>query len=141
MKDCSLDRYVWEAEAHVNELLDLKHLEEREALIPELYDQWPALLAMFATPDKAVLVFLGEAPTAQERRLAKLATSEQVLLWVQARYLALQAAKALRLAEDVRAVKERGMGYRQAVRHAAQATLRFQDQPSPEDLALLRLPG
>lgn len=133
------DRYIWEAEAHANELLELIDPDRRQSFVAVLIEDWDELLPQFLNPPKAAFVFLGEDPTQQERRLSRLTEAEVNLLWAQARFLALLAASSLRQAAKVATVK--GMKYRAAVRHAAQASLPFQGHPTPEDIALLQLPA
>lgn len=133
-----LDRYIWEAEAHANELLELLDPDRREALADLLERHWQALLPDLLAPPKTAFVFLGEDPSRQEARLARLPARSADLLWAQARFLALRAASSLRQASVVANVK--GMKYRAAVRHAAQAISPPLDLPAPQDIALLRLP-
>ena len=133
-----LDRYLWEAQAHANELLDLYGELQREAYEDRVHQMWNDILPHLLDPPKTAYVFLGEGPTPRERRLAAMPPGEGFLLWLQARHLALQATIAIELARDVAGVK--GMSYRKAVRHAAQAASRFPAPPTPEALLWLRLP-
>ena len=132
-----LDRYIWEAQAHANELLELYSLDDREQLLRQLQGDWPSLLPSLLTPPKEAFVFLGEGPTQQERRLAKLSERDQLLLWVQARFLALRSASALQTAKHV--LPGSNWTYRRAVRHFAEVVSQAPALPSPQDVALLRL--
>lgn len=133
-----LDRYIWEAEAHANELLEMYCHQERLEILVLLDGHWEYLLPHLRAPSKTAFVFLGEGPTAQEKRIQKLKQDEAWILWSQARFLALQAARSMRLAATVADVK--GLPYRKAVRKAAQASSQFPAPPEPGDIALLRLP-
>ncbi|WP_313350497.1 hypothetical protein [Paracoccus sp. (in: a-proteobacteria)] len=135
-----LDRYIWEAEAHANELLDLLPLAERLdqlALIEEAGAQSRMLFLCQNSP-KTAFVFLGEDPAARDRRMAKMSIQDRNVLFLQARYHALQAARAMRLAATVANVK--GMKYRKAVRHAAEAVSQAPAPLSLRDILLLQLP-
>lgn len=134
-----LDRYIWEAEAHANELLDLFDQDRRNQIADLLEKHWTAILPQFLEPPKAVFVFLAEGPSPRDRRLAKIPVPGQNYLWSRARFLALRATTALQQASIVANVK--GKGYRAAVRHAAQAISPPRDLPGPQEIALLRLPG
>lgn len=118
-----LDRYIWEAEAHANELLEIYDEHARHEIAEAFDEEWETFGASVLTPDpprlRQALVFLGEGPTARDRRLRKLDPFPARLLWVQTRVLALRSATALRQAARVADV--RGKGYRQAVRHVATA--------------------
>lgn len=135
-----LDRYIWEAEAHANELLELLPQSEREAHLAaiERAGAEERMLQLCQTCPKEVFVFLGEDPAARDRRLAKMTLQEQNSLFFQARYHALQAARAMRLAASVANVK--GMKYRKAARHAAEAASRAPGQPTVPEILLLELP-
>ena len=118
-----LDRYLWEAEAHANELLEIYDEHARHEMAVVLHEEWETfgqdVLAPAARRLRQALVFLGEGPTARHRRLQKLDRLPARLLWCRTRVLALRSATALRQAASVADV--RGMKYRQAVRHVATA--------------------
>ena len=135
-----LDRYIWEIEAHANELLEYYSLEERERMLSILQtgDRELWLFDLCQDPAKEVFVFLGEDPSARNRRLAKMSSQEQKVLFVQARYHALQAARAMRFAASV--VNVKGWKYRTAARHAAEAAYQAPVPPTLWDIMLLELP-
>lgn len=135
-----LDRYIWETEAHANELLELRSQSEREALLAgiERAGAGPRMLQLCQTCPKEVFVFLGEDPAARDRRLAKMTRQDQNMLFLRARYHALQAARSMRLAASVATVK--GMTYRKAARHAAEAASQAPGQPTLSEIMLLALP-
>ncbi|MGR3480671.1 hypothetical protein [Salipiger marinus] len=133
-----LDRYIWEAEAHANELLEVFGYEGRKTIAAALEEDWNEFLPQFLNPPKAAFVFLGENPAARELRFQKLTGYEAVILWAQARFLALRAARSMRLAASVADVK--GLSYRKAARKAAEAASRAPGLPRPRDIALLELP-
>ncbi|NEX47638.1 hypothetical protein [Pseudotabrizicola algicola] len=133
------DRYIWEAEAHANELLDVYSEDEREVLADWLERDWQTLLPQLLDPPKVAFVYLGEDPAERDRRIARLGPDDQVLLWVQARFLALRAARAMRLAQRVLPTK--GWKYRKAARHAAECVSQAPGLPSPRETATLLLPG
>lgn len=134
-----LDRYMWEAEAHANELLELFDLETRESHLPWAEEHWSQILQLVFSRPQEALIFLGEGPTARDRRLAKLEAGHDMVLWVQARFLALEAANVLRAAECAATIPQRS-SYRKAVRHVAQASLSLRGQANAEEVMLLELP-
>lgn len=139
LADCtSVDRYLWEAEAHANELLEHYDQEARELLLRYLTDRWESILPHLQDAPKTAFVFLGEGPAAQDTRLLKLPQGQGRLLWLQARYLALESARALKIAKCVLDVTDRE--YRRVVRSVAQAAHKYREQPNGWDLEMLRLP-
>ena len=126
-----LDRYIWEAEAHANELLEIYDHAERHEMAELFDEEWQTFGegVLRPRPDALhqALIFLGEGPTARDRRLKKLDPVQARLLWLRARVLELRSATALHQAASVADV--RGMKYRQAVRHVATAI-----SPAPDPL-------
>lgn len=142
MYPINLDRYIWEAEAHANELLELLDFGRRLDLAVYLEGNWEKVLPCLLHPPKQAFVLLGEDATPQDRRLTRLraqSEAEADLLWCQARFLALRAASAMRLAQCV--LPAPGTRYRKAVRNAAEAVCATPALPTPQDVALLELPG
>lgn len=127
-----LERYHAEALGQFEELQELRPRDDQYNLEAFVTQEWSALVPHLLAPPPEVFVFLGEGPTAQERRMAKKPFPEQALLWLQARAQVLQAAKALRLAADAEHML--GMSYRRAVRHMAEEAAELATPPSIEDL-------
>lgn len=141
MKEVDLERYVWEAEAHANELLELQEYERRIDLAEYLEGNWDKVLPCLLHPPKEAFVLLGEDPTPQDRRLSRLrmrSEAEADLLWLQARFLALRAASAMQRALRVQPAPR--TRYRKAVRNAAEAVCAVPALPSPWETAMLELP-
>ncbi|MGH1416865.1 MAG: hypothetical protein ACRBB0_25500 [Pelagimonas sp.] len=132
-----LERYLFEAEAHFDELLELVDSETQQRMEHTLPKLWDDFLLVARDPPKCVFVFLSEGPTSQQRRLENLPENHRDLLWLQARFQAYQATTALRLTLDVARMPNRS--YRKKVRQVAQAASQLQALPTAEDLVWLRL--
>jgi len=133
-----LDRYIFEAEAHANELFEYFEHETRVRIAEFFRENWAEYHLQLEYPPQAAFVFLGQNPSEQAKKLEKLEAVESALLWMQARRLALLSAIELRRAKD--AVDVKGWGYRKAVRHVAQVASRPRVPLSPWDIAMLELP-
>lgn len=130
-----LSGYAAQVRYRADDLLDLLTADEADA-IRDLFHQtgYDPLVNIPPPQAKAVFVFLGKAPTAQQQQFAKLTGQDRLLFWLRARYLALASANALEIAEtaEVRA----GGSYRGMMRAIAQAC-----HPYPRLLTIDDLPG
>ena len=131
-------RYLWETQAHANELLEMYDLEIREHCVPQLERNWQAFELGLLSDPKEALVFLGDGPTARHRRVGKMDPDDALHLWCKARYLALLSASTLETA--LAALDVLGMPYRKAARKGAQVALQDQVRIDPETVLLLELP-
>ena len=132
-----LDRYFWEAQAHANELLDLMDVGVRDALLEPVSENWTEILRLIYDAPEPALIFLGETPSQRERRMKRMSEEDFRLLWVQARFLALEATNALETAAKIDALPLKGC--RDAVRKIAQVTFRLPVSPDARQTLHLRL--
>ncbi len=132
-----LERYLFEAEAHFDELLELVDNETQTELADALPPVWEEFLTIALDPSESVFVFLSEGPTSQQRRLQRMPNHQARSLWLQARFQAYQATTALRLTLNVARMPNRS--FRKKVRQVARAASQLQDLPTAEDLVWLRL--
>lgn len=131
-------KYALQAEARADELLDLLSTEQIDLLREWLRSNLDKDLMLFIlTLTPRIEAILAQTP-AKDRRWQS-STSWPVLLreWLAARHWAIASARALRIAAELQDVP--GLGYRQAVQHAAPVAEEFLDQPGTEELLSIRL--
>ncbi len=129
-------RYMIETYQHANELLDLYSEGQRDILLEFLDENYPdQFLPLSDARMTSALRFLAETPSQRDRRWQKLTSQEQAHLWMDSRFLALQAANAVAISENV-SMWTAGK-YRKATRNIAEAVHGLHLRPTALEIAHL----
>ena len=133
-----MHRYASNAAARADELLDLLGEEQLDLVSAWLRQNMDKeLLEFILTPSERVQRLVGQTPAKDRKWVEKTARPTFLREWLAARHWAIAAAKELRIAEAL--YDTPGLGYRQAVERAVPIADEWLDQPSTEDLLLLRM--
>ena len=133
-----MQRYALNAEARADELLDLMSEEQTDILREWLRVNLDRDLLMFiVTLSPKIEKIIAQTPAKDRAWVQKTARPTFVREWLAARHWAIVSARALRIAAELQDVP--GLGYRQAVQHAAPVADKWMDQPEIEDLLTARL--
>lgn len=122
-----------------DELLELLPFDARQEMYEIWKDDWDDLLDNCLPPRPDVHAFLSLPDHKQRERLDRLDAVGCRMLWFQARFAALRAANALRLAADAQ-MHIPGNSARETLRYMSEAVSQEPSVPSLEDV-LLQTPG
>lgn len=136
MRSTDLSDHHRAALGAADELLKLLPFEERQQLYEDLTGDWGDVLDECLSPRPDIHAFLSLPVHKQRERLDRLDTVGSRLLWFQARFAALQAANALRLAADAQ-LHLPGNSARQTLRYMSEAVHEARALPTLEDVLLL----
>ncbi|MFZ5725587.1 MAG: hypothetical protein ACOY4C_04155 [Pseudomonadota bacterium] len=129
----SLDDYAWQARLIADELLELLSPQEEAAFRQKLDDDDPECWRdMSAAALQRALAFATATPSKRRATWDRTAEADRLPLWVLARAYALRSANILAVVRDVGDV--RGLGYRKAVRHVAEAVHQQHLLPGQDEL-------
>lgn len=133
-----MERYALNAEARADELLDLMSEEQIDILREWLRVNLDRELLMFIfTLSPRTEKIIAQTPAKDRAWVQKTPRPTFVREWLAARHWAIVSARALRIAAELQDVP--GLGYRQAVQHAAPVADKWMDPPETEDLLSARL--
>ncbi len=133
-----MHRYALEAAGRADEILDLFSEEQIDILREWLRINMDRDLATaIVTLSPRTETILAQTPAKDRAWAAKTDRGTFVREWLAARHWAIASARALQIASVLQDVP--GLGYRQAVQHAAPVAERWLDHPDTEDLLTLRL--
>lgn len=129
----SLEHYAWQARVIADELLDLLSTQELRDYAQALADP-DTLLWTDLSPQalRKALDFATSTPAKRTAIWKRTAEEDRMALWTLARARALRSANILAVVRDVGDV--RGLAYRKAVRHVAEAAHQEHLLPAPDEL-------
>lgn len=139
MRSTDLSDHYDAALGVADELLELLPYDVRHALYEALLDDWDYLFEACLFPSDEVHAFLSSSLKQQYSTLDRMPPEERHGLWFQARFAALRAANALRLAADAQ-MHIPGNSARETLRYMSEAVSQEPSVPSLEDV-LLQTPG
>ena len=132
----ALYHYVAMSEHYLDEIYQLLTEDEREAAARLLEERQQSILDFGDARLSSLFVFLGKTDKNRRAQFSKLAGTERLIWWLQARFLALRATNALKIADSVAWVE--GYGYRKAFRSAAEQAHRQRLSTTAEELVFYR---
>jgi hypothetical protein len=127
-----LDAYVRNVRGISFELGEILHYELDDAVQDLVRKKGEKVFEMNSDEAEAALKFLRKTPTQREKALARLDDPTAALLVLRARYLGLMGVKALDFAEKFQYLP--GKGYRDAAEFCTREVLRFDPNPSLQEV-------